>query len=712
MTKPTNSEAVASDLAMLTTFCDSSGQNLDYATAKRALQEAYSESDGNGQGTRVLQRAGEAVGLRITTSLLGLDAVLDSARPDVPIATQTQSSKWFVVLSTKGHRLCVLENPGEPGRWISRSEALQMLDIKEVRQPLLWLSAERSLPVQEVGGHGELSGHGPHDVGHHATPFRRLLRLFHAERVDIGLVFAFSAAVGVLMLATPIAVQALVNNIAFGVLLTPVIVLSLLLFAFLTLAAALKALQTWVVEILQRRIFARVVADLTYRLPRVRYDAFDREHGPELVNRFFDVLTVQKASASLLLDGLAIILQAGIGLAILAFYHPFLLGFDLALLTAIVLLVFVLGRGATDTSIHESIAKYEVASWLEEMARHPLAFRLSGGHEFAFDRADSLTRDYLNARKAHFRVLFRQIAFALFLQALASTALLAIGGWLVIQGQLTIGQLVAAELIVTTIVGSVTKLGKHMESYYDLLAAVDKLGHLIDLPMERDDGSNPSENPAAAGARLVSKSLEFHYEDGPPVLQKLDMDIAAGERVAVVGLNGCGKSTLVDLIFGLRTPTGGRLEIDGVDLREIRLSELRDRIAAVKGCEIVDASVYDNVRMGREAVSSFDVRWAIEVAGLSDEIRDFPMGIRTRLTTGGAPLSNSQARRVALARALAGRPSLLVVDETLDGMDDEIRDRVMDSLFAKTSPWTLLVVSHDQRTIDRCDRTISLERNR
>ncbi len=199
-------------------------------------------------------------------------------------------------------------------------------------------------------------------------------------------------------------------------------------------------------------------------------------------------MTVQKVTAGLLLDGITLVVSALIGMSVLAIYHPWLLGFDLVLLSLMTFAIFVLGRRAVSSSIEESLAKYRTASWLEDIAACPTAFRYHGATEFAMERADRHIFDYLKARRRHFRVLFRQMLFALVLQALASTALLGLGGWLVISGQLTLGQLVAAELIVAVIVGSFTKLGKHLESYYDVMASMDKLGHLFDIPVERQDG--------------------------------------------------------------------------------------------------------------------------------------------------------------------------------------------------------------------------------
>ena len=245
------------------------------------------------------------------------------------------------------------------------------------------------------------------------TPLARVWALLRPESGDIWIIFIFALVTGLLALATPLAVETLVNTVAFGRLLQPVVVLALMLLVFLSFSAALRALQTYVVEIIQRRLFARVAADLAYRLPRIEVEALDGRDGRELVNRFFDVVTVQKVSAQLLLDGISLVLGALIGMAVLAFYHPWLLGFDVVLLALIAFAILVLGRGAVSTSVKESKTKYRMAAWLEDVISCPIAFRHSGAAEFALDRADRLTYEYLSARKDHFRVLMRQIVFAL-----------------------------------------------------------------------------------------------------------------------------------------------------------------------------------------------------------------------------------------------------------------------------------------------------------
>ncbi|MFO0850386.1 MAG: ABC transporter ATP-binding protein [Gemmataceae bacterium] len=555
-------------------------------------------------------------------------------------------------------------------------------------------------PDHSAEAHGAGHGHPP------ARPFDRLRLLLDPERRDIGTVAVFAVAVAVLSLATPITVEALVNTVAFGVLLWPVVVLAGVLMGCLGLAAAIRAMQVYVVECLQRRLFVRVVADYADRLPRLRLEAFDHRYGPELANRFFDVLTLQKSFATLLLDGVAIVVTAAVGMVVLAFYHPFLLGFDVLLVLLIAFALFGLGRGGVRTSLHESHAKYDVAAWLEELLRCPRAFKFADGRRLALEKADRLADEYVTARRQHFRVVWRQTVFSLGLQVAASTALLGIGGYLVINRQLTLGQLVAAELIVALVVASVAKLGKYAEAYYDLLAAAEKLGLLTDLPAERAGGETLPDDGAGIAVRVHHIGLVSRRT----LPDLADWRVAAGERVAVVGPPGAGKTTLFEVLCGLREPGRGVVELDGVDLRGLSLDELRKQVALVGGPDLFAGTVAENVRAGRAELPPAAVREALQAVGLLGDVHALPHGLDTPLTPGGGPLSAGQALRLALARAVAGRPRLLILDGVLDALDLRDCPGLLPHLFDRPAPWTLLVASADPEVIGRCDRTVELAR--
>ncbi|MCU0706101.1 MAG: ABC transporter ATP-binding protein/permease, partial [Fimbriiglobus sp.] len=659
MDTPTGgSESTA--LAVLETLARANELPFDPTKAGNAFRRATVEIPPTEPraARRRLALAAESLGLQVIPRQLSVREAIAVAAYDGPLAiytvTDDGSSRWFMLIEGRGG-LGRLAMPGTdtPAPMLRPEEIARQIGAANPDAVIEWHTArptstlaELATPIGDIHhapgddphAHAQHDDHGHghgHGHGHHMPPLRRVLTLLKPDRRDLWVVILFAVGIGVFSLVAPVVAMAVVNLAALQTLGQQVIVLSLALLAALGIAAFLQILQTITVEYLQQRIFVRVADDLTYRLPRADTAAFDRQHGPELLNRFFDVLTVQKSSATLLLDGVTIVIQILVGLTLLAFYDTALIGFDLVLIACLLFMIFVLGRGAVKTAIRESIAKYAVAGWMEEVARHRVAFKMAGGPRYAFERGDQLTREYLLARQAHFKKVIAQFGFALFLQAFANAALLALGGYLVVDGQITLGQLVAAEIVVTLVVATFTKFGKQFESYYDLLAAAEKLGHLIDIPLERSTGV--PHVPHSGGTKLEVHAVSFAYDPHrPPVVHDLSLTLNPGERVALMGPNGSGKTTLVELIFGLRAPNHGRIEADGTDLRDVKLESFREHTAIVKGMEIFEGSVLANVRMGRDHISLHEVRAALERVGLLERILDLPQGLNTAMQTSGA----------------------------------------------------------------------------
>ena len=531
----------------------------------------------------------------------------------------------------------------------------------------------------------------------------RLAQMATEERGDLAVLIVYTVVAGLLSLAVPLAAQALVNTVAANVLLQPLTVLAGLVLAGLLLAGVLQLLKLSLVERLQQRIFARTALRMAQRLLRVRGAAFHNEYAPELVNRFFDILTIQKSLSKLLLDGFAATLQAFVGLVLLGIYSPYLLGLDLFILLFVLFLVGVLGVGGLRTSIAESREKYRVAGWLEDLARCQTGLKMHGASDYLLTRADDAIIGYIRAREGHFRVNFRQALGSYIFQALASTAVLALGGWLVINRNLTLGQLVAAQIIVVSVLAALEKLVRQADQVFDLLTGLDKTGHVTDLPVEREGGLPLASAPG--GVAVECHKVRFGYNEGQTVLTGLDLTLAPGERVSLVGASGAGKSTVAALLCGLEEPFHGTILVGGVEVREADLRDLR-RVVSLAGYnnEIFDGTVAENIVVGREFVSPEDVRWAVEMAQLTDDISALPGGTQTPLVSGGQNLSRGQIQRLLLARAFAGRPSLLVFDEAFTGIDERTTLKILDSVFASDQGWGILNISHDAETVLRTDR--------
>lgn len=548
-----------------------------------------------------------------------------------------------------------------------------------------------------------------HDHGQHAhhsgkPPWQRLTAALQLERSDITTVIVFAAAVGILSIVTPAAIEALVNTVAFGVQLWPVIVLALVMLAFLSLSATLRAIQLYVVECLQRRLFVRTADAFADHFAKAEIESFDGRNPTDVVNRFFEIASVQKALASLLVDGVGIVMITIVGLLVLAFYHPYLLTFAVVMALLIVFMLFALGIGGVRTSIAESYAKFDVAAWLEELAKCPHTFRFGRGGALAHRRADELAGAYVTARRIHFRVVWRQTLFVLMLEAVAMTILLGLGGWLVINRQLTLGQLVAGELIVALVLSAISKLGKYIESFYDLQASLDKLGVLDQLPLERVGGERLPhlDSPMKVVAELV--------QDKPLAPQSGNaakrLELAAGERVAVYGPSGSGKTFLLETLALLRVPREGLLEFDGLDARSLDRAVTRLQIAYVGQTETFADTVAENIRVGRADLSAADVRRALEMVGLADEVARLPHGVATPIGSDGRPLSANAIARLSIARAIAGKPRLLLINGILDSLDVRGCPELIESLFDRSAPWTLAIVTARDDIKNRCDRAI------
>jgi putative ABC transport system ATP-binding protein len=625
-----------------------------------------------------------------------IEDALHNASPQTPVVGVFKNGVFvFYGFSSGRFRVVHIYEEQIDEHLFSLNETLQFLN-ENPKNTFDFLMIQPKKPLEQAVSH---------DHHHHLTPFERLVAMLRPERTDLWLILGLGLGSGLLALSAPIAVQAVVNTVAMGGMGQPLVVLCTILFVFLAFLGAIFVLESYLAEMIQRRLFVRLATDLAYRLPKMRRHLYDTHRGAELINRFFDIQTVQKSTAMLVLDGVRLLMQTIAGLILLAFYHPFLLSFDIALLLTIAFIMFVLGRNGVKTSIAESKAKYALVDWLEVIAENKTTFKAATGEQFAQEKIDILSNNYLTEKEAHYRVLLRQIIGSVTLYAIANTGLLLIGGDLVIEKQLTLGQLVAAELIVSTVLASLIKFGKHLESFYDLLTAVDKIGHLLDLPLENEKEQIVDLPPAVS---LTAKNVSFHYQSMPAVLNNVNFQIAAGEKVAFLGQASCGKSTLCEVLFGLRSPQKGDIEIEHIKLKTLNLPALRERIALLNEIEIIDGTLLENVLLGRENIDNAQVEKLLNDLELLEKLHtQFGKTLFLPLSEAGSPLSKTQQRLLMLARVTINQPSLLIIDSFLDELDEKTFDCVLNYLFKLKT--TVLIFTQKPQIASRCERVMEIE---
>lgn len=542
-------------------------------------------------------------------------------------------------------------------------------------------------------------GHGDdHDHDHdHPSPLERALSYIRLEKKDMTIITIYGVVIGLVSLVTPLTINALVTTISAGLFTLPLVVLSLIIFTGLLIAGGISIAQLYVVEVLQQRLFVNTSFEIAYKFPHAKQSIFKSEYAPELLNRFFDIITLQKGIRKLLVDGLSALIIGVAGLALLVFISPTLLSLGILLILLSIGFVYLLGKNGLKTSVAESKKKYDVAAFLEDVARCVGSFKLIGSSEFIYRKIDDLSSSYVKYRKEHFKVLVRQTIGFTFIRALVNTGVLAVGGYLVIDRQITLGQLVATEIVIVQLITALEKLTSQLEVIYDTLTAFDKVGHITDLALERRDGERMPHRQN--GMALRCEHVAFSY-DSLPLLKNLNFTIPSGARIALVGKSGAGKSTLAQLLLGVYDPSMGTVLLDEYDVRTLDLASLRKNVGLVfPHDEIFEGTIWENITLGRDWISARDVMEAIRITRLDEAFLRLPKGLQTQVISHGKNLSTGQIRRLMIARAIVHKPRLLILDEAFTGIEEKMKLEILQDLYDPAQKWTILSITHDPEVV-------------
>jgi ABC-type bacteriocin/lantibiotic exporter with double-glycine peptidase domain len=543
------------------------------------------------------------------------------------------------------------------------------------------------------------------------TPVRRFMRLLGTEKRDITYIYIYAIATGVINLSLPLGIQAIIGLISGGLVFNSVIVLISIVIVGVLISGALQVMQITMVEILQRRVFTKAAFEFAFRIPRITSESLLKFYPPELMNRFFDVITVQKGLPKVLIEVTASLLQILFGLTLLAFYHPFFIAFGLILLFILFLIFYFTWERGLSTSLVESKYKYKVAHWLEELARTVTSFKLAGHTNLPIQKTDSYVNKYLYYRKSHFKVLLTQFINIVAFKTLIIGSVLALGTFLVVDRQITLGQFVASEIVIVIILSNVEKIILSLDVIYDLLTGLEKIGNVTDLPLERSSGVKTGLKDNEEGIEVKIKDLRYTYQDSPkPTLRGVSFDIKPGERVCLAGTNGSGKDTLIKVMSGVLENFKGIITLNGISMRDVHLATLRDNVDKnVSQEDIFEGSILDNITMGRNYVKYKDVLWAIENLGLSDTLNALPQGLHTEVTAGGKKLSGSAISKITLARCVAARPKLLIVNDYFQFIERREKLEIASFLHDRKNKWSLFCISHDPIMMAAADKIIVLK---
>lgn len=542
------------------------------------------------------------------------------------------------------------------------------------------------------------------------TSLKRLFKLLELDKKDVSQIFFYAIFAGIVSLSLPLGIQAIVNFIQSGRVSASWIVLVILVVIGVALGGILSLMQLRITENLQQKMFVRSSFEFATRLPKIEFKELYNHYPPELANRFFDTLTIQKGTSKLLVDFSAAILQIIFGVILLSLYHPFFIIFGVFLLLLLYLTFKFSYYKGTETSLKTSKNKYRTAGWLQEIARNNFSFRSELNYDFALEKNNKIIKDYLYSRENHFNVIKRQFSHLIIFKVIITASLLIIGGYLVLSQEMNIGQFVAAEIIILLVISSVEKIILGLETFYDVLTAVEKIGQVTDMELEEEFAADNISQ--YANISLDAENMGFKFPDTNfGILKNINLKINPEEKIIIDGENGSGKTTLIRVLSGLLHHTSGSLYINDNSFNKIDVKQYRARIGSIiQGETTFEGTILENITFNDKNISSENLKWALDSVQLTSYIKKLPKGLDTKIFPEGKELSSSNIQKILLARSIIHKPTILFYEEPTDKMDTKVANEIIDFITSETNKWTVVVSSQNPHWLTKCSREITMQK--
>lgn len=543
------------------------------------------------------------------------------------------------------------------------------------------------------------------------SPIQRFWLLLKPDKKEVRNVYVYAIFLGLVNLSLPIGIQSIINIIQGGQMSTSWVILVIFVMSGVALSGVLQIYQLKITEHLQQKIFTRAAFEFTYRITKIKLAALYKHYPPELMNRFFDIVAIQKGISKILIDFSTASIQAVFGLLLLSLYHPFFIIFSLVLILLVYAIFKLTGKKGLSTSLLESKSKYNLVHWLQELARTSVSFKLAGPTNLPLEKTNKETNKYLGYRDSHFRILVTQYSLMVVFKVIVAAGLLIVGSVLVMEQQMNIGQFVAAEIIILLVMGAVEKLILSLENIYDVLTSLEKVGQVTDLPLERNTGMDITKDKIDKGLKVEFCNVTFSYpEQKLPVLNDICLTIEPNENIILIGDSDSGKTTLLYLLASLYKTKTGAILFNEIPMGNLNPHNLRSIIGDCLMDEVLfEGTIIDNITMGRENATFENAQWAIENLGLKDFIKSLPEGYDTYIHPQGKQFSKGIVDKLILARSIADKPKLVLIKDAFSSMVGEEREKIFQFLTSKTNNWTLVLSSKDKSLIDMMDRAIYIE---
>jgi ATP-binding cassette subfamily B protein len=539
------------------------------------------------------------------------------------------------------------------------------------------------------------------------TPRQRLWKLILTEKQEIIPIYFYAMLNGLLQLAVPLGVQAIIGFVIGASMVTSIYVLIIIIVIAVLIVGIMQIKQMQVIEKIQQKIFTRYAFDFAETIPQIDSSIHDKDYLPEKVNRFFDTINVQKGLSKLLLDIPTASIQIILGLLLLALYHPVFIIFGSLLLFILWLILKITGKKGLRTSLKESSYKYAVAGWLQEMAQNIKTFKFSQGTHLNLQKTDTNLLGYLSSRTSHFNVLLFQYWSLVIFKVAITLGMLGVGSYLLIEQQLNIGEFIAAELVILTVISAVEKLIINLDSVYDVITGLEKLSIVLETKLEKD--GNIPYRKQDSGMDIRFNHFSFRYPEESPLFKDVNLSVPANSIVCISGETGSGKSTLLRLLGAFYSDFEGSILFNQIPIGQYSLLTLRQNTGVfLHQQELFKGSILENIALGRTEVTYQKVIDYIHELGFGSYFSTFKESLETQVHQSGMNLPYTLQKIILLLRTLVNEPSLLLLEEPWQGMDEKTRKSMEAHLFHKRQNATIFVASNDPGFAQQCDYVITI----
>ena len=458
------------------------------------------------------------------------------------------------------------------------------------------------------------------------------------------------------------------------------------------------------------RVEADIREDLYRHLQKLDFDFFDRNRTGKLMNRLtgdlFEITELAHHGPEDLLISAVTITGA--------LFVMFTVEWRLALVVLTIIPVFVLVVLSCKNSMMNSSARVkqkmaDINADIESTLSGMKTSKAFDNQEVDYERFDRSNEIYKGSKAGYYKAMGRFNASMEFFICILQAAVIAVGGFLIMQGRMNYIDLITFMLYITSFITPVRKLATFAEIFTNGLAGLKRSVEIMRIETSIKESPDAVELTGVRG-HLVMENVVFGYNDETEVLHGISLDIKPGECIAVVGHSGGGKSTLCQLIPRFYDVEGGGISIDGQDIRTVTKSSLRNAVGIVQQDVFLFAdTIYENIRYGRPDATFEEVETAAKEAEIYDDIMNMPDGFDTYVGERGTLLSGGQKQRISIARIFLKNPSILILDEATSALDSVTEANIQKAFGRLSQGRTTIIIAHRLATVKNADRIVVIE---